>query len=141
MGLTALRDDEGTPKVVIWTDTDEWVGYKAVGDPVVHINLAKRNQVLVFAPLDANTLHKLTAGESSNLVSCVARAWYWCMDHEFEQPISARCGSYAMKRPVVVAPSMNTYMWHQNVTQRHVGLLEQMGAAVVQPIAKQLACG
>lgn len=140
-GLVGRRDEHGAPLVVLWTDADEWLEYKAVGNPVVHVNLAKRNQLLLFAPLDANTLHKLSAGESSNLVSCVARAWYWCMDPQFEQPISERCGSYAMSRPVVVAPSMNTYMWHQEVTQRHIRALGEMGARVVPPVAKELACG
>ena len=54
--------------------------YTKIGDPVLHIDLAKRNQLLLFAPLDANTLHKVISGASSNLVSCLARAWYWHME-------------------------------------------------------------
>ena len=39
----------------IHRDADEWARYTSVGDdPVLHVELAKRNQLLLCAPLCAN---------------------------------------------------------------------------------------
>jgi hypothetical protein len=45
------------PAMRMYRDSDEWAAYGAVGtDPVLHIELAKRNRLLLIAPLCANTL-------------------------------------------------------------------------------------
>ena len=44
-----------------------------MGDDVLHIELRRWADVLVVAPLDANTLGKLSNGLSDNLLTCVAR--------------------------------------------------------------------
>ena len=44
-----------------------------MGDPVVHIDLRNWADVLVIAPLDANTLAKLAHGLCDNLLTCIAR--------------------------------------------------------------------
>lgn len=44
----------------IWTDQDEWQLWKSRGDPVLHIELRKWADVLVIAPLDANSLAKIS---------------------------------------------------------------------------------
>ncbi len=36
---------------------------------------------------------------------------------------------------------MNTLMWESPFTEQQLGVLRQLGAAVVPPVAKQLACG
>jgi phosphopantothenoylcysteine decarboxylase len=92
------------PGVVV-QDADEWPGrgeeqrYQR-GDPVLHIELRRWGDVLLIAPLDANTLAKLAYGFSDNCLTCVARAW---------DPA----------RPVVLAPAMNTLMWEHPATIRH----------------------
>jgi hypothetical protein len=59
--------------------------------------------VLLIAPLSANTMAKLCAGLCDNLLTCVARAWE------------------VGRKPVVVAPAMNTAMWeHPLVRSRGV---------------------
>ncbi|CAD7936207.1 unnamed protein product, partial [Amoebophrya sp. A25] len=64
--------------VKVYTDADEWSEYAHVGvDPVLHIELVKRNDVFLIAPLSANTLAKLAGGLCDNLLTCCARAWPW----------------------------------------------------------------
>lgn len=131
----------------IFRDRDEWPPEPwERGDPVLHIELRRWADLLVVAPLDANTLAKLALGFSDNCLSCLFRAWDFA-------------------RPVVLAPAMNTLMWDSPVTRRHLKLLLEDrgdGAVVdgwtldnaasvfarhaplirlVAPVAKQLACG
>lgn len=141
-GVNAQRNRE-----VLILDEDEWPG-RAAGqrwqrdDPVLHIELRRWADVLVIAPLDANTLAKLANGLSDNCLTCVWRAW----DHA---------------RPVVLAPAMNTLMWEQPITARHLlavadaqdQRIQEPDAAVewinqragrlrfVGPVSKRLACG
>jgi phosphopantothenoylcysteine decarboxylase len=114
------------PAGVLVRDADEWPGdHWNRGDPVLHIELRKWADVLVIAPLDANTLAKLAQGLADNCLTCVARAW---------DPA----------RPMVLAPAMNTLMWRHPATARHLRLLAQdWGPAlrVIEPVDKELACG
>ncbi len=43
----------------VWSDEDEWKMWSERGDPVLHIELRKWADVLVIAPLDANSLAKM----------------------------------------------------------------------------------
>jgi phosphopantothenoylcysteine decarboxylase len=89
-----------------YRDEDEWPG-RATGqryqrdDPVLHIELRQWADLLLIAPLDANTLAKLAAGVADNCLTCVWRAW---------DPA----------RPVVLAPAMNTLMWDHPLTARQL---------------------
>ncbi|GLI71429.1 hypothetical protein VaNZ11_016643 [Volvox africanus] len=105
-------------------DESEWRQWRAVGDPVLHIELRRWADVLVVAPLSANTLAKMANGLADNLLTCVVRAWDFT-------------------RPLLVAPAMNTAMWTSPFTSRHLDTLTQLGAnvVVVPPISKRLACG
>lgn len=40
-----------------------------------------------------------------------------------------------------VAPAMNTLMWSSPFTKKHLEALVQLGAVVVPPVSKRLACG
>jgi phosphopantothenoylcysteine decarboxylase len=44
---------------VLYTDDDEWSTWKKIGDEVLHIELRKWADILVIAPLSANTLAKV----------------------------------------------------------------------------------
>lgn len=44
----------------IWNDQDEWELWNCRGDPVLHIELRKWADLLVIAPLDANSLAKIS---------------------------------------------------------------------------------
>ncbi len=138
------------PDVVV-VDDDEWPGradgerYRR-GDSVVHIELRRWADLLLVAPLDANTLAKFACGICDNCLTCVWRAW---------DPT----------RPVVIAPAMNTFMWQHPLTLRQLrALAAEAGAGhvpghlddsatlaqinsrsrvlrVVAPQIKELACG
>jgi len=111
--------------VRVWTDEDEWGIWKEKGDPVQHIELRRWADVLLFAPLSANTLAKLACGLCDNLATCVARAW----------PLPSDC------KRMVVAPAMNTAMWSHPVTSGQVETLEDWGVSVLWPVSKVLVCG
>ncbi|MDP2438678.1 MAG: flavoprotein [archaeon] len=110
------------PSVKVLLDKDEWDSYKVLGDPVLHIDLRNWADVLVIAPLDANTMGKLANGLCDNLLTCIARAWDF-------------------GKPFVVAPAMNTFMWNHPATAKHLRELGSLGIITVLPIEKKLACG
>ena len=78
----ARRDGAAIKSILrIYRDQDEWSGYGAVGqDAVLHVELAKRNQVLLIAPLCANLLAQTAVGLCGNLLSSVVRAWYYDLE-------------------------------------------------------------
>lgn len=129
-------DDDGTfgfPAAAqpVLLDEHEWRDWRRVGDPVAHIELRRWADCLVVAPLSANTLSKMAHGGCDNLLTCVARAW----DVSSPDP--------AERRPVLLAPAMNTAMWESPFTGEHLGVLARvLGARVVAPaVLKKLACG
>ncbi len=112
-------------KSVVIIDEDEWPGERYQrGDPVLHIELRRWADVLLIAPLDANTLAKLALGVTDNCLTCVYRAW-------------------DRAKPVVLAPAMNTLMWEHPATARHLAQIAadlRGSLRVVEPISKKLAC-
>jgi phosphopantothenoylcysteine decarboxylase len=118
------RGPERNREAVI-LDEDEWPGrgkrrYQR-GDPVLHIETRRWADLLLIAPLDANTLAKLALGLCDNCLTCVWRAW-------------------DRTRPVVLAPAMNTLMWEHPATTRHLRqLAEDAGADVASSPKDPLA--
>jgi phosphopantothenoylcysteine decarboxylase len=138
---------EAAPHRILLRDEDEWPepGYRR-GDPVLHIELRNWADLLIVAPLDANTLAKFALGISDNFLTCIFRAWDFA-------------------KPVFLAPAMNTLMWQSPVTLRHLRqlledhatgpipagwTLEQAPALfashtprliLIPPQSKRLACG
>lgn len=113
---------DGLP-FIIHGDEEEWHEWEKKGDPVLHIELRKWADLLVVAPLSANTLAKLAQGLCDNCLTSVVRAWDW-------------------SKPLLVAPAMNTHMWDSLFTSQHIAILEQqLGVDVIPPVSKALACG
>lgn len=104
-----------------FTDEDEWATWKTLGDPVLHIELRKWADLMLIAPLDANTLAKAANGLCDNLVTCVLRAW-------------------EVSKPLYIAPAMNTCMWNHPITADHISRVKGFGYTVIPPISKKLAC-
>lgn len=52
----------------VLTDPDEWSAWTKRDDPVLHIELRNWADVVVIAPLDANTLAKVAGGLCDNLL-------------------------------------------------------------------------
>jgi phosphopantothenoylcysteine decarboxylase len=106
---------------------------------------------MVVAPLSANALAKLSLGLSDSLLYSVARAWdvSGMIDEArpgIELPYAGEDGR--RRKGIVVAPAMNTAMWHHPATAMHLGVLEgawnvRSGGwvEVLRPIDKGLACG
>ena len=104
-----------------YSDSDEWE-YWDIKKEVLHIELCKWADVLVIAPLSANTLAKMANGICDNLLTCVVRAW--------------------RNKPIIVAPAMNTYMWNNPLTMRHITTIKEIyGATIIPPVEKKLVCG
>jgi len=122
--LAPLDSGLRNPQVVI-LDADEWPRDRYHRrDPVLHIELRRWADLLLIAPLDANTLAKLALGLADNTLTCIYRAW-------------------DRNRPVVLAPAMNTLMWEHPATSRHLRhVAEDLGGRlhVVLPVDRQLAC-
>ncbi|RWS07953.1 phosphopantothenoylcysteine decarboxylase-like protein [Dinothrombium tinctorium] len=104
------------------TDEDEWKAWEQMSDPVLHIELRKWANLMVIAPLDANTMAKIGCGMCDNLLTCVVRAWDFA-------------------KPLLFCPAMNTYMWEHPLTIETCSKLESLGFEQIPVIAKKLACG
>jgi phosphopantothenoylcysteine decarboxylase/phosphopantothenate--cysteine ligase len=76
--------------------------------------------LLVIAPLSANTLAKVANGLADNVLTQAALAF---------------------RGPVVVAPAMNVRMWEHPATQENVARLEARGVEIIGPEAGELAEG
>nr|AGU68183.1 phosphopantothenoylcysteine decarboxylase [Herpetomonas muscarum] len=103
----------GIPFQSILTDEQEWDEWQAMNDAVVHIELRRWADLVLIAPLDANSLAKIATGQCNNLVTCVMRAW------EVGQ------------KPVIACPAMNTAMWTHPITATQIGELRRWYSAPV----------
>lgn len=87
---------------------------------IPHIEATKEASLLLVAPATANILAKAAQGLADDLLSAAI--------------LAARC-------PVAYAPAMNTFMWHNQATQRNVTQLTQDGAIFLGPDSGEQACG
>lgn len=130
----------------IYLDADEWRKPWIRGDSILHIELRRWADLMVIAPLSANSLAKLALGLSDNLVTSVVRAWD--ATGMIDAPRNDLRKTYGDKKVIMVAPAMNTAMWSHPVTASHMRMLDTEWAIekggwyeVLRPIEKQLACG
>lgn len=110
-----------------YDDSNEWpVEQYEKGDEILHIKLRQWADVLVLAPLSANTLAKIANGIADNLLTSIVRAWDF-------------------KKSMVIAPAMNTYMWKHPCTTTHIDIIRNWFCDpvfdLVKPIEKDLPCG
>jgi phosphopantothenoylcysteine decarboxylase len=132
----------------ILLDEEEWIHPWKRGSGVLHIELRRWADILVIAPLSANTLAKIVGGFSDNLLTSVVRAWDTTGEIE---AVRGEDGEWVRKRKrILVAPSMNTAMWRHPVTKRQIRVLEEEWGVgegkegwfeVLRPMEKELACG
>ncbi len=85
-----------------------------------HVELSLWADLIIVAPLSANTLAKFSTGLCDNLLSAVY--------------LSARC-------PVYLAPAMDLDMWKHPASQKNVAALISYGNILIKPTYGELASG
>lgn len=86
---------------------------------VAHISIAKKADVLLVAPASANVIGKLANGIADDMLTTTAMA---CICQK------------------IVAPAMNTNMYHNPILQDNLKKLEGYGFTVIAPEKGLLAC-
>lgn len=86
---------------------------------VAHISIAKKADVLLIAPASANVIGKLANGIADDMLTTTAMA--------------CTCKK-------IIAPAMNTNMYHNPVLQDNLKKLEGYGFSVIAPDKGVLAC-
>jgi len=87
---------------------------------VEHIALADRTDLVIIAPATANVCAKLAHGLADNMLTTTV--------------LACTC-------PKLIAPSMNTNMFENPITQDNLKTLASYGFKIIPPASGRLACG
>ena len=85
----------------------------------IHIELAKKSDLILVAPASADIIAKMAHGLADDVLSCTV---------------------LASEAPLVVAPAMNEKMFFKKVTQENIDKLKKHAAVIVQPVEGHLVC-
>ena len=85
-----------------------------------HIALSRWADVIIVAPITANTITKLSQGSSEDLASTVI---------------------LASNKQIFLAPAMNVRMWEHNSTKNNLQTLKKFGYKIIGPVIGDMACG
>ncbi len=85
-----------------------------------HINLARNKDLILVAPCTANFIAKITHGIADDLACNII---------------------LASNSKIMIAPSMNPYMWENKATQNNLKILKQRGIDLINPNSGIMACG
>lgn len=97
---------------------DLWAGLP--GEPMPHVALGERADLVVVAPCTAHTLARLALGLADDALTALA--------------LSTRA-------PLLLAPAMDGGMYDHPATQEHVAALARRGVHIVGPAEGRLASG
>jgi phosphopantothenoylcysteine decarboxylase/phosphopantothenate--cysteine ligase len=89
-------------------------------DPIAHITFSQTVDLFLIAPATANIMGKLANGIADDFLTSTY---------------------LASTSPVLIAPAMNTSMWHHPATQRNLRQLRSDGVHVIEPDDGEMACG
>jgi phosphopantothenoylcysteine decarboxylase/phosphopantothenate--cysteine ligase len=89
-------------------------------DPIAHITFSQTVDLFLIAPATANIIGKLANGIADDFLTSTY---------------------LASTAPVLIAPAMNTSMWHHPATQRNVQQLRSDGVHIIEPDDGEMACG
>lgn len=87
---------------------------------VEHVALATLADLILVVPATANLLAKAAAGIADDMLTTTL---------------------LATKAPICMAPSMNTVMYENPVTQKNIATLRSRGVQILEPDEGHLACG
>ena len=85
-----------------------------------HISLSRWADLILVAPITANTISKLSSGSSDDLASTVI---------------------LASDKEIYLAPAMNVRMWEHPSTKKNVNKLKNYGYKIIGPEIGDMACG
>jgi phosphopantothenoylcysteine decarboxylase/phosphopantothenate--cysteine ligase len=89
-------------------------------DPIAHITFSQTVDLFLIAPATANIIGKLANGIADDFLTSTY---------------------LACTAPVLIAPAMNTSMWHHPATERNLQQLRADGVFVIEPDEGEMACG
>lgn len=104
----------------VYTDLWQAESSGALPTHIAHVGLGEGADLLVIAPVTAQTLAKLAHGLADNLLAVTA--------------LAARC-------PLLVAPAMDGGMYEHPATQANLRTLVERGAILVEPEEGRFASG
>ncbi len=87
---------------------------------VEHVSLAKQTDVFLIAPASANVIAKAAHGIADDMLTTTL--------------LACTC-------PKLIAPAMNTRMYHNPIVQDNMKTLSRYGMEVITPASGYLACG
>jgi len=85
-----------------------------------HISLSRWADLILVAPVTANTISKLSSGSSDDLASTVI---------------------LASDKEIYLAPAMNVRMWEHPSTKKNINKLKNYGYKIIGPDIGDMACG
>ena len=85
-----------------------------------HISLSRWADLILVAPITANTISKLSSGSSDDLASTVI---------------------LASDKEIYLAPAMNVRMWEHPSTEKNINKLKNYGYKIIGPEKGDMACG
>lgn len=86
---------------------------------VAHITLSQTADVIMIAPASADVIGKLANGIADDMLTSMA--------------VAATC-------KIMVAPAMNTHMYHNKIVQDNIQKLKHYGFEIIEPAVGLLAC-
>ena len=86
-----------------------------------HISLKDWGDIMVVAPATANIIGKMASGIGDDALSTLLLSF--------------------ARKPIWLAPAMNTQMWENPAVQRNIAYLRSIGVHIVEPSEGELACG
>ena len=86
-----------------------------------HISLKDWGDMIIVAPSTANIIGKMASGIGDDALSTLLLSM--------------------SRKPIMLAPAMNTQMWECPAVQRNIEYLRSVGVHIVSPTDGELACG
>ena len=87
---------------------------------VAHVSLTDKADLMLIAPASANVIGKIAGGIADDMLTTTAMA---------------------CKKPVLIAPAMNTKMYENPILQDNLEKLRGYGYEIIEPASGHLACG
>ena len=85
----------------------------------VHIELAKKSDLILIAPASADVIAKISHGLADDCLTCTV---------------------LASTAPLFIAPAMNEKMYENKFTQENIQRLKKNGAVFIDPVHGHLVC-